>query len=68
MSYYKLFFFLFTVSEIVFTIVYYLVRRKADKIMLTGAIIYLGGIITGYIAYRVTAYSRKRKELLDSLP
>ena len=33
-----------------------------------GALIYLGGIIVGYIAYRVSKYNQKRKKLLDNLP
>lgn len=68
MLYYKVFFLLFTLAEVVFTLVYYLIRRSFDNVLLTGGILYIGGMIVGYVAYRVAAYRRRRKKLLDQLP
>jgi divalent metal cation (Fe/Co/Zn/Cd) transporter len=68
MGQYRLFFVLFTLSEIVFSLVYYFIKHKLDSVLMLGALIYLGGIIVGYIAYRVSKYNQKRKKLLDNLP
>lgn len=65
---YKTFFILFTLAEIVFSALYYLLKRKLDNVMLIGAIIYAGGMIVGFIAYEVANYNKRKKELLDSLP
>lgn len=68
MLYYKLFFIIFTLAELIFTLVYYLITKKTDHTMMLGAMIYGAGMLMGYIASRIYLYNKKRKELLDSLP
>jgi len=68
MRHFIFFFILFTIAEIVFSLTYYLIAEKVDRVILLGAGVYAAGMVTGYIAYRVFRYRAKRKALIDSLP
>jgi hypothetical protein len=60
------FFIVFTLAEIFFSTCYYLLVEKIDAILILGAVLYIGCMITAYMACRVTQYHQKRKALLDS--
>lgn len=62
------FFIVLTAAELLFTAIYYLVRNRLDRIILAGAIIYIVSMITGYIAFRIIRYNKKKSDLLDALP
>ena len=68
MKIYKWFFALFTLAQLVFTLMWLLIRKHLDRVVLLSAIIYAGGMIIGYISYEVGKYRQCKKELLDKLP
>lgn len=65
---YICFFILFTLLEITLTVTYYLLVKTFDTRMLIGGLIYTGGMIAAYVAYRGEIFRKQRKELLDALP
>ena len=64
---YIYFFILFTLLEIFFTAMYYLLVKSFDIRMLIGAVIYAFGMASAYLAYRKELYQKKRRELIDAL-
>lgn len=65
---YKWFFVLFTLAQLVFTLMWFLIRRHLDRVVLLSSTIYAGGMIIGYVSYEVGKYQQRKKELLDNLP
>ena len=65
---YIYFFVLFTLLEITFTALYFLLVNSFDARMLIGAAIYAGGMGSAYLSYREERYQKRKKELLDALP
>ncbi|MGZ3852732.1 MAG: hypothetical protein ACXVBX_08080 [Flavisolibacter sp.] len=68
MKIYKWFFVLFTLAQLVFALVWLLVRKHFDRVILLSSTIYAGGMIIGYVSYEVGKYQQHKKELLDNLP
>ena len=68
MKIYKWFFVLFTLAQLVFTVMWLLIRKHLDRVVLLSSTIYAGGMIIGYISYEVVKYQQRKKELLDDLP
>ncbi|MGZ8545143.1 MAG: hypothetical protein ACXWV0_07585 [Flavisolibacter sp.] len=68
MKLFTAFFVVLTAAELVFSVIYYLVSNRFDRIMLIGAIIYLLAMLVGYIAFRIIRYNKKNSDLLDALP
>ncbi|HEY6953730.1 MAG TPA: hypothetical protein VI385_00730 [Flavisolibacter sp.] len=68
MKIYKWFFVLFTLAQLVFTVMWLLIRKHLDRVVLLSSTIYAGGMIIGYISYEVGKYQQRKKELLDNLP
>ena len=63
---YIFYFFLLTVVEIMFSLLYFLLAGKADVFIFMGAGIYTGGMIVGYFGYKTALYKQKSKEMLDA--
>jgi hypothetical protein len=57
-----------TIAELLFTMVYFFIRREVDEVIIVGLFIYLGGIISCTVAYMIAKYRRKKKQMLDELP
>lgn len=65
---YIYFFVLFTLLEITFTALYFLLVNSFDVRIIIGALIYVGGMTSAYFSYRAERYQQKKKALLDALP
>jgi hypothetical protein len=65
---YIYFFILFTLLEITFTALYFLLVDGFDLRMVIGALIYACGMISAYLSYREERYQKQRKALIDALP
>lgn len=68
MKLFRAFFIIISLSEVIFTLIYLLIKRKPDKILFLGLGIYLLVMVSGYIAFRLSMYNQKKKKLLDALP
>ena len=68
MKLYSAFFILVTVSEILFSIIYLLIKRSFDHILFIGLVIYLAVMLAGFISWKIARYNKKKRALLDSLP
>lgn len=62
------FFVVFTLLEISFTALYYLLVKTVDRTIVIGAALYAGAMMAGYVSYRNVLYRKQRKDLLDALP
>ena len=66
MRVYLLFLILFTLAEILFTLIYFLLTGKVDEVVIGGLVIYAAGMITSAIAYNIARYRRRKKEMIDN--
>jgi L-asparagine transporter-like permease len=65
---YKWLFVLLTLAQMVFTITWLLLVKKADRVIILSSMIYAGCMLVGYISYEVKKYRKRKKELIDDLP
>lgn len=68
MRVYPLFFFTYTLLQVLFASCYFVLAQHIDLTLVMGTGIYFLGMYRGYIGYRHCRYQQKRKDLLDSLP
>ena len=57
-----------TIAEVLFTLIYFFIRREPDEVIIAGLFIYLAGIISCTVAYMIAKDRRKKKQMLDELP
>jgi cation transporter-like permease len=62
------FFIIFTLLEIAFSVLYYLVVKTVNTTLLIGAALYLCSMVAGYFCYRDASWKARKKQLLDALP
>ena len=63
---YVSYFFLLTMVEVMFSLVYILLAGKTDVFIFLGACIYTGGMMAGYKGYKTALYKQRSKEMLDA--
>jgi hypothetical protein len=68
MKIYKWFFIILTLAQTVFTITWFFLIKKIDRVILLSSLIYAAGLLIGYIAYEVEKYHKRKKELIENLP
>lgn len=68
MKIYKWFFVLLTLAQTTFTIVWFLLIKKFDRVVILSSAIYAGCMIIGYIAYEIEKYRKRKKDLINNLP
>jgi hypothetical protein len=59
---------LFSVGLAVFCISNFLMQKNFTVTTITGASIYVIGIVTGFIGYLMARNKKKKEDLIDSLP
>jgi hypothetical protein len=68
MKTYWLFFVVFTLAEVIFSALYWSVFKQADVFLFAGFVIYLSGMASGIIGYRLAKYEKLKRELIESIP
>ena len=61
-------FIIFTLLEISFSVLYYLLVQRIDATLFVGLFLYAAAMTANYFAYRTALYRKQRKELIDALP
>lgn len=67
MKIYAWFFGLLTIAQIVFTLTWFLLVQRMDRVIILSYVVYTGVMIIGYITYEVEKYRRRKKDLMDDL-
>ena len=61
-------FIIFTLLEISFSVLYYLLVQRVDSTLFIGTLLYAAAMTANYFSYRTALYRKQRKELIDALP
>jgi hypothetical protein len=67
MKLFRAFLIIISLAEVIFTLVYFLIKRKPDRILFLGLGIYLLVLLSGYIAFKISIYNKKKRNLLNAL-
>lgn len=61
-------FIIYTVLQIAFTTLYYLIARTVNATLCIGACLYAVAMLATWLSYRDALYKKQKQELLDALP
>ena len=61
-------FVIFTLLEISFSALYYLLVQRIDSTLFIGVALYTGAMLANFFSYRTALYQKRRKEMIDALP